>query len=101
MAPYVSEAFIPGFDVVGKYVSLVKHPKNLIRIPWNISLIFFQLYFINSATSFYFIYDFCLHSNLSPLVSYFLRYLPLFAALIVFPIIWIIRYMYMYISNHN
>ena len=26
MAPYVSEAFIPGFDVVGKYVSLVKHP---------------------------------------------------------------------------
>jgi hypothetical protein len=39
------------------------------------------LYYISSALSFYFIYDFCLYSDMSPLVSYFLRYLPLFLAI--------------------
>lgn len=42
-----------------------------------------QLYYISSALSFYFVYDFCLYSNMKPLVSYFIRYLPLFLAIIV------------------
>eukprot|EP00731_Ephydatia_muelleri_P010299 Em0005g885a len=50
------------------------------------------LYYVSSSLSFYFVYDFCLYSNMSPLVSYFIRYLPLFTAVIVCPIILAIRH---------
>lgn len=46
---------------------------------------------MSSATSLYFVYDFCVHRSLNPLLSYFLRYLPLLTALSVFPVIWLIR----------
>ena len=46
---------------------------------------------MSSGLSFYFVYDFCLYPNMSPLVSYFIRYLPLFTAIIVCPIILAIR----------
>ena len=41
-----------------------------------------QLYYVSSALSFYFIYDFCLYSDMSPIVSYFIRYLPLLLAIV-------------------
>ena len=42
--------------------------------------------------SFYFPYDFCLYRKMSPLISYFLRFLPLIMALLVVPITYRIRY---------
>ena len=50
-----------------------------------------QLYYISSALSFYFVYDFCLYSSLSPLISYFIRYLPLFIIVITASIVLSIR----------
>ena len=37
-----------------------------------------QLYFLGSASGFYFIYDFCLYDKMSSEMAYFLRYIPLF-----------------------
>lgn len=51
-----------------------------------------QLYYITSGLSFYFIYDFCLYSNMSPLVSYFLRFLPLLILIITATVVLSVRY---------
>jgi hypothetical protein len=40
------------------------------------------LYFIGSASSFYFAYDFCLYSSMSSEVAYLLRFLPLLLAIL-------------------
>jgi hypothetical protein len=53
---------------------------------------FQQLYFISSALNFYFVYDFCLYENLSPVVSYFLRLLPFLEALLLLPPVAIFRW---------
>lgn len=50
-----------------------------------------QAHFLNSGLGFYFIYDFCLYNKMSPLVSYFLRFLPLFLVLIIRPALVAIR----------
>ena len=45
-----------------------------------------QLHYVSSASSFYFVYDFCLFGEMSAVVAYSLRYLPLFiAALTITP----------------
>ena len=41
-----------------------------------------QLYFLGSASGFYFIYDFCLYNNMSSEMAYFLRYIPLFVGVL-------------------
>ena len=53
--PYVSEDFPVTFSAVHK-----------------------ALYYISSGLALYFPYDFCLYGAMNPLVSYLLRYLPLF-----------------------
>ena len=53
--------------------------------------LFPQIYYVSSALSFYFIYDFCLYNKMSPLISYFLRYLPLFVAAITTTVMFIMR----------
>ncbi len=53
-------------------------------LPWLYpSSHFLQVYYVSSGLGLYFVYDFCLYSNMSPIVSYFLRYLPLIIATIV------------------
>eukprot|EP00731_Ephydatia_muelleri_P010295 Em0005g881a len=59
LLPFVTEHFTVTFETIRPY-----------------------LYYVSSGLSFYFVYDFCLYSNMSPLVSYFIRYLPLFTAII-------------------
>ena len=49
------------------------------------------LYYVGSALGFYFPYDFCLYANMTELVSYTVRYLPFFVALLVCPPVLIIR----------
>ena len=61
-------------------------------IAFNCPLCLFQLHFISSALSFYFVYDFCLYSNMSPLVSYFIRYLPFLVAVLLFPAVFMTRF---------
>jgi len=50
-----------------------------------------QLSFVASALGFYFPYDFCVYNQMTPLASYFIRYIPLFTALILLPLLFIIR----------
>lgn len=50
-----------------------------------------QLLFAGSATGFYFVYDFCLYGNMSALVSYTIRYLPLLVALLLCPVVILLR----------
>ena len=57
-------------------------------------MLILQLYFVSSALGFYFAYDFCLYSNMSPLVSYFLRYLPIIITLLLLPGVLVIRFAY-------
>ena len=51
-----------------------------------------QLLFASSATGFYFVYDFCLYGNMSALVSYTIRYLPLLVALLLCPVVVLLRW---------
>ena len=51
----------------------------------------FQLYYLSSAMSFYFPYDFCLYEDMSAVVSYSLRYIPLLTALLICPAVYILR----------
>lgn len=60
-----------------------------------------QLYYITSGFSFYFIYDFCVFHGASPLVIYFLRFLPFFISLILCPLSLVIRYNYYRILSFN
>ena len=78
--PYLAEDFPITFDKVHPYVSHTLLPPSQSNKVTNLGFSH-QLYYISSALSFYFIYDFCLYSNMSPLVSYFLRYLPFFLAI--------------------
>lgn len=50
------------------------------------------LYYVGSALGFYFPYDFCLYEDMTELVSYSLRYIPFFIALIVCPVVVTIRW---------
>lgn len=52
---------------------------------------YMQLHYLSSASSFYFVYDFCLSSHLSTAHSYLLRYIPALTALIVFFAMWLVR----------
>ena len=42
-----------------------------------------QLYFLGSASGFYFIYDFCLYDKMSSEMAYFLRYIPLLVGVLI------------------
>ena len=55
-------------------------------------LLLSQLYFIGSAFSFYFAYDFCLYENMSSEIAYLLRFLPLFLAIMTCTPIVVTRY---------
>ena len=76
--PYLAEHFPATFEQI----------QPVVRVPMQPLYICFlyeclQPYYISSALSFYFVYDFCLYNNMSPLVSYSIRYLPLSLAMIV------------------
>ena len=43
---------------------------------------YLQLYFLGSASGFYFVYDFCLYDKMSSEMAYFLRYIPLFVGVL-------------------
>ena len=53
--------------------------------------LFSQLHFVSSASGFYFVYDFCLYGNMSALVSYTFRYLPLCVVLLLCPLVVLLR----------
>ena len=89
--PYLAEDFPITFDKVHPYVSHTLLPPSQSNKVTNLGFSH-QLYYISSALSFYFIYDFCLYSNMSPLVSYFLRYLPLILLSITATVVLSIRY---------
>ena len=86
--PYIADHFPPTFERAHFLVSC------LVYICINFTYHFFllQLYFISSASSFYFVYDFCLLDGLHPLLAYLFRYTPLFIAILVCPSLLIIRY---------
>ena len=50
-----------------------------------------QMLYVSSAISCYFPYDMCLYKDMSALVSYALRYLPLFTAVLVCPTVLMVR----------
>ena len=58
VAPYITESF-----------------------PLDFSTVHGVLYYVSSALSLYFPYDFCLYKNMSAQVTYLLRYLPLFTVI--------------------
>ena len=60
-------------------------------VPLYISILL-QLYFVGSASSFYFVYDFCLYGNMSSEVAYLLRFLPLCVAVLTCTLLLIARY---------
>ena len=41
------------------------------------------MYFIGSASGFYFVYDFCLYDKMSSEMAYFLRYVPFFVGVLI------------------
>ena len=41
------------------------------------------MYFLGSASGFYFVYDFCLYDKMSSEMAYFLRYVPLFVGVLI------------------
>ena len=41
------------------------------------------MYFLGSASGFYFVYDFCLYDKMSSEMAYFLRYIPLFVGVLI------------------
>ena len=51
-----------------------------------------QLYFVGSGFSFYFVYDFCLYDGMSSQMAYFLRFIPLFVALLTLTLTMFIRW---------
>ena len=51
------------------------------NFPLDFSTVRSVLYYVSSALSLYFPYDFCLYKNMSAEVSYLLRYLPLFTVI--------------------
>jgi len=67
----------------------VKTKDRHIYVYYNTALLsmFWQLYFVGSASSFYFLYDFCLHGNVNSQMAYFIRFLPLFVAIITCAIV--------------
>ena len=44
---------------------------------------YMQLYYLGSASGFYFAYDFCLYDKMSYEMAYFLRYIPLFVGVLI------------------
>ena len=51
------------------------------NFPLDFSMVHGVLYYVSSALSLYFPYDFCLYENMSAQVTYLLRYLPLFTVI--------------------
>ena len=86
MAPILALNFPDSFLDIGKYVSRSKRAS---PVMYNIIM---QLFFIGSASSFYFPSDFCLYANMSSEVAYFLRYLPLFVGILICTPVIIMRY---------
>ncbi|XP_065906418.1 uncharacterized protein [Dysidea avara] len=66
VAPYVAQYFPATFSAVQPY-----------------------LYYISSAISLYFPYDFCLYSGMSAVVSYTIRYIPLLLTVVISAIVYI------------
>ena len=87
MLPYLTMHFPLTFSKIQPFVSHITF-----EIKYPLIDFLYQLYYISSALSFYFIYDFCLYSSMSPLVSYFIRYLPLFIVVITATVVLAIRY---------
>ena len=89
VAIYFPESFIKG----GKFVNTPSCARFFfsLLVYHSILSLLFQLHFVSSALGFYFVYDFCLYSNMSPLVSYFIRYVPAFVALLLSPAVFILR----------
>lgn len=88
MAPYITEDFPVTFSKVHKYV----------RVCW----MFFcelvcnsstQLYYISSAVSLYFPYDFCLYNGMTTMESFSIRYIPFFVSIAIISILVIIRWL--------
>ena len=50
-----------------------------------------QLYFLGSASGFYFVYDFCLYDKMSSEMAYFLRYIPLFVSVLTYTVVLITK----------
>ena len=86
MLPYLTMHFPLTFSKIQPFVSHITF-----EIKYPLIDFLYQLYYISSALSFYFIYDFCLYSSMSPLVSYFIRYLPLFIIVITAMVVLTIR----------
>lgn len=77
IAPIVGLYFPHSFNRIGKYVS-----KYLLGIQCVVICVALQLYFIGSASGFYFAYDFCVYDAMSSEVAYLLRFLPLLLAIL-------------------
>ena len=57
------------------YIQILPHITNNFPITFN--TVQKILYYVSSTSSLYLLYDFCLYGNLSPLLSYTFRYIPL------------------------
>ena len=62
---------------------------------------YWQLLFVGSASGFYFPYDFCLYGNMSSQMAYFIRFLPLFVAIITCAIVLCFRSATPHINEHK
>ena len=93
MVPYLTEHFPLTFDHFHRPVSSSVYHSLLSGSYTSNTHNYFstQVRYVTSALSFYFVYDFCLFHNMSPLASYFLQLLPLILSLIVCPIVLFLR----------
>jgi len=87
---YSGDYFHESFLDAGKYVSLLEVKEAVLTV-FSCNFVL-QLHFLGSVLSFYFPYDFCLYRKIDPLISYFIRFLPLIVALFVVPITYQLRY---------
>ena len=87
LAPIVGLNFPHSFIEVGEYVSHTVFSYSYKYKKEYILQIHLQLYYLGSASGFYFIYDFCLYDKMSSEMAYFLRYIPLFVGVFVVTIV--------------
>ena len=91
--PHISLYFPETFEVVGQYVSIIIAVYLPLRSPFlKRSFLHLQLYYLGSVLGFYFPYDFCLFERLNPLVSYFIRFIPLLLAVVIMPATILLRW---------
>ena len=73
----------------------------LIIIQLHYKYLLLQLYYISSAVSLYFPYDFCLYPGMTALVSYSLRYIPLLLTVIISTILYgANRWIHLYVHHY-